>query len=98
MPRHAAASTRSTKRVIPVARSANSDGSGRPDLCPITHDRARHASWAAPATAQLAARDADDLDAGGLEPAVGLDVALVGDTQPRRECEGVVAVVPLLAF
>ena len=38
------------------------------------------------------------LDAGVLEPVVGLVVALVGDRHPRREGQGVVAVVPLLAL
>ena len=40
----------------------------------------------------------DDLDAGLLEAGVGLVVALVGDRHPRRERQGVVAVVPLLAL
>jgi hypothetical protein len=47
---------------------------------------------------ELAAGDAHDLDAGLLQPVVGLGVALVGDDQPGREREGVVAVVPLLAL
>src|SRR3954453_22010449 len=96
MPRHAAAITRSTKRVIPVVRQRSVPGSVG-DV-PVAYDGARHAPRAATAAAELAAGDAQDLDAGGLEPAVGLDVALVGDAQSRREREGVVAVVPLLAF
>ena len=64
----------------------------------VAGDRAAHAARAAAARAELGAGDPDDLDAGLLEAGVGLVVALVGDGDPRREGQGVVAVVPLLAL
>src|SRR3954468_10521416 len=96
MPRHVAAITRSTKRVIPLLRATASAGSVG-DVA-LAHDRARHAPRTAPAAAELAAGDAQDFDAGGFKPAVGLSVALVSHAQTRCEREGVVAVVPLLTF
>ena len=62
----------------------------------LARDRAAHAARAAPTGAQLGAGDPDHLDAGVLQPVVGLVVALVGDRDPRCERQGVVAVVPLL--
>src|SRR5687767_5356163 len=64
----------------------------------LADDRAAHAARAATAGAELGAGDPDDLDAGVLEPVVGLVVALVRHRDPWRQGEGVVAVVPLLAL
>ena len=64
----------------------------------VAADGAAHAPRPAAAAAELRAGDPHDLDAGGLERRVGHGVALVGDRQPGREGEGVVAVVPLLAL
>src|SRR4051794_6666658 len=96
MPRHVAAITRSTKRVIPLLRRPATAGSVG-DVA-LAHDRARHAARTAPAATELAARDAQDFDAGGFKPTVGLGIALVGHAQARCEREGVVAVIPLLTF
>ena len=61
-------------------------------------ERAAHAAGPASASAELAAGDRDDLDAGLAELRVGVDVALVGDDDARADGEDVVAVVPLLAL
>src|SRR4051812_36214547 len=95
MPRAAAAKTRSTMRVTPLIRlrtHSRFTGGG------IALDRAGHASRPAAAAPELAARNPQHLDARFLEPCVGLDVAFVGDADPRRDGEGVVAVVPLFPF
>src|SRR3954470_23533385 len=80
--------------VTPFERFATSGGSGHR----FASHRTRHAAGAAPAAAELAAGDAYHLDARVLELRVGLHVALVGDRQPRRDRQRVVAVVPLLAL
>src|SRR4029453_3334860 len=83
-------------------------------LSPASNQRACHASWLgaegiavdgaghaprpSPTAAQLAARDSDDLDAGLLEPCVGLDVSLLRHAEPGGYRQRVIAVVPLLAF
>ena len=64
----------------------------------VTGEGAAHAARAATATAQLAAGDGDDLDAGLAELRVGVDVALVRDDDAGSDGEDVVAVVPLLAL
>src|SRR3954454_9859893 len=64
----------------------------------LARDRAAHAARAPAAGAQLGAGDPDHVDAGVLQPGVCLVVPLVGDGHPRRQRQGVVAVVPLLAL
>ena len=82
--------------LFPAAVGSGPGVRDRSDL--VAGDRAGHAPRPAAAGAELGAGDRDDLDAGLLEPGVGLDVALVGDRHARRDREGVVAVVPLLAL
>src|SRR3954447_24428091 len=79
---------------MPQIRRPAPTGSGKR----VAGDRTRHAAWSASTAAQLAAGDAYDVDAGVLELCVGLDIALVGDGQPGRDRQRVVAVIPLLAF
>jgi hypothetical protein len=62
----------------------------------VTLDRTRHATRAGPAAAELGPPDRDHLDPVVPQPRVRLDVALVGDDHARRQCEHVVAVLPLL--
>ena len=61
-------------------------------------DRAGHAAGAAATATELEAGDRDHLDPLAAQPRVGVDVALVGDDDARRDGEDVVAVVPLLAL
>ena len=62
----------------------------------VAFDRAAHAAGAAPAPAELAARDGDDLDPVVLQVGVGGHVPLVGHHHARFDRQHVAAVVPLL--
>src|SRR5512132_3055073 len=62
----------------------------------VTLDRSRHATRTGPAAAELGSLDRDHLDPVVPQPRVRLDVALGGDDHARRQCEHVVALLPLL--
>src|SRR6478672_5000437 len=64
----------------------------------VADDRARHAMAAAAAAAELEPGDRVHLDSGLAELEVGRLVALVGDDDPGRQGDDVVAVVPLVAL
>src|SRR5688572_447359 len=64
----------------------------------VALDRAGHAAGTAPAAAEFAAGDGDDLDAVIGEHGVGDGVALVADDDTGSDREEVVGIVPLFAL